>query len=517
MRTLSRSLPVAAAATLLAAVTLLAAATGCRQGSDEPAFPDDFLFGVATAGFQNDPGCPTLPASECIDAGSDWYQFVTSPEVRASRRSYLSGDPLSLGPGSYELYEKDFDLVKDGLSGNAVRLSLEWSRIFPRATFGVEGFAALRAQADGKALAHYHAVLRALKQRGLTPLVTLHHYTLPAWLHDAVGCHKDLTTCQPRGWLDERAVHEITKYAGFAAQEFAAEVDLWATLNEPFAVILPGFIAPTADRTNPPAALLALTEARTALLAMIKAHARMYDAVKAADQSDADGDGRPSQVGLVYNMTPAAPRDPQNPLDVLGAERLFYLYNEVFLNAVLRGELDENLDGNRVARPELQRMDYVGINYYTRAIVDGTAKPFLPDLSPLSTFNPLTSTLYTEYPKGIYDMVAYVNERGYPAIITENGSADPSDLMTAPRYLAEHLGWLQRAVATGARVRGYFYWTLVDNYEWNHGLQLSYGLYQLLQDPQKTRVPRLAVEVFRQIATRKAIPPELQLKYPLPD
>ena len=513
MRTPCWSVPVA----VTLALALFCGLAGCRPDPDAPGFPEDFLFGVATAGFQNDPGCPTLPESECTDTGSDWYQFVTSPEVRASRRSYLSGDALSLGPGSYELYAQDFDLVKDGLAGNAVRLSLEWSRIFPRATFGVEGFTALHAHADARALAHYHSVLRALKQRGLVPLVTLHHYTLPSWLHDAVGCHKDLATCQPRGWLDARAVAEITKYAAFAAQEFAGEIDLWATLNEPFAVILPGFIAPTADRTNPPAALLALTEARTALLAMISAHARMYDAVKAADQSDADGDGRPSQVGLVYNMTPAAPRDPLNPLDVLGAERLFYLYNEVFLNAVLRGELDANLDGNRVARPELKRMDYVGINYYTRAVVDGTDRPFLADLSPLSTFNPLTSTLYTEYPKGLADMVAYVNERGYPAIITENGSAAPSDPLTAPRYLVEHLGWLQRAVAAGADVRGYFYWTLMDNYEWNHGMDIRMGLYAVdKDDPQKARVPRQAVPAYAAIARAGAIPADLSAKYPAP-
>jgi beta-glucosidase/6-phospho-beta-glucosidase/beta-galactosidase len=485
----------------------------------EPAvFPAGFLFGVATAGFQNDPGCPTLPESECVDKNSDWYEFVSSKVVQTSGRGHLSGDPLGAGPGSYELFAKDFDLVKDALSGNAVRLSLEWSRIFPTSTEGLDG-AALRERADGRALAHYHAVFAALRERGLAPLVTLNHYTLPSWIHDAEGCHKDLTTCTRRGWLDrDKIVREISKYAGFVAREFGAEVDRWATLNEPFAVVLPGFIAPSPERTNPPAALFAMAEARAAMSAMIEAHARMYDAVKAADQKDADGDGSAAEVGLVYSLTPAAPRRPDSARDVQGAKNLFYLYNEAFLNAVVRGDVDPMLDGHTVHDPGLAgRMDYLGINYYTRVIVDGTDQPFFPELSPLSTFNPLTSTLFTEYPQGLFDMVRYVNALGLPAYITENGSSDHESPEAAPRYLEGHVAALARALAQGADVRGYFYWTLVDNYEWNHGLQLRFGLFALGDDAKKARTPRPAAAVFQELAqavtARGRIPRAIEMRH----
>lgn len=470
--------------------------------------PPGFLYGVATAGFQNDPGCPTIPEAECTDPGSDWYDFVTKDATRKDPGTFQSGDPLSAAPGSYELYARDFDLVRDELHGNAVRLSLEWSRIFPRPTDGADGPDALRALADPRALAHYHAVFSALRARGLTPLVTLHHYTLPSWLHDAAGCHVDLKGCKLRGWLDrERAVREIAKYAGFCAREFGGEVDLWATLNEPFAVVLPGYLFPSKERSNPPAVSLEFEAARAAMVAMIEGHARMVDAVRQGDSADADGDGRPARVGLVYNMTPAAPADPDKPADVAAARNVFYLYNEVFLNAVVKGDLDEAMDGSAVHRPDLTgRMDFLGVNYYTRVLVEGTERPVLPQLSPLTTFNPLTLSIWNDYPQGIYEMAKLVSSWGLPLLISENGTADQTDESVAPPYLLRHLDWLLRAREEGADVLGYFYWTLVDNYEWNHGMSLRFGLYRLGDGPDKARLPRQVQRTFSEIGRLRAVP-----------
>ena len=519
MRPPALKLPASALLSAVASFVVFGVAAGCQPAESQPTFQPGFLMGVATAGFQNDPGCPTTPESECVDAHSDWYHYVTDPTLRASDHTYLSGDPLSAAPGSYELFERDFDLVKHSLHGNAVRLSLEWSRLFPQATDDLSptDLDGLRGRADARAVAHYHQVFAALKRRGLKPLVTLNHYTLPDWIHDTVACFKDLATCPARGWLDgDRTVREIAKYAAFAAHEFGGEVDLWATLNEPFAVVLPGYIAPSPDRTNPPAAPFAFDAARTVLVAMIEGHARMYDALKSGDRIDADGDGDAATVGLVYNVTPAVPRDPENPRDAQGAKNFFYLYNEVFLNAVMRGDVDAKLDGTTVHRAELEgRLDFLGINYYTRAIIDGTATPFFAGLSPLTTFNPLSSTIYTETPQGIYDMVMWASERGYPVIITENGASDPSDPAVASRYLATHVGWLARAAADGAKVRGYFYWTLVDNYEWNHGMQMRFGLFGL-EGAQKVRTARPAVDIFRQLADARGLTDELAMRYPLP-
>src|SRR5262249_35045608 len=153
---------------------------------------------------------------------------------------------------------------------------------------------ALRAWADPGALTYYHALFAALKARGLTPMVTLNHYTLPVWIHDAYGCHVDLAHCAPRGWLDhDTTVREIAKYAGFVAREFGGEVDLWATENEPFtAVAVAGYFSGFGQRSVPPGVGFDAQSTLAATLALIDAHARMYDAVKANDTADADGDGK---------------------------------------------------------------------------------------------------------------------------------------------------------------------------------------------------------------------------------
>ncbi len=474
----------------------------CSSGKPPRDFPERFAWGAAVAGFQVDMGCPTLPAEQCEDRRSDWYEFVTTSEL-PDTNGYVARDPLSRGPGFWELYEQDLTRAKDELHLGSVRLSLEWSRLFPTATDALEGYEALRAAADPDALAGYHRIFAAMKARGLSPLVTLNHYTLPTWLHDGVGCHKSLANCTRRGWLDkERAVREISKYAGFAAREFGGEVDTWATLNEPFAVVLSGYIFPGEERANPPAVTLQYEAARTAMLAMIEAHARMYDAVHAADTADADGDGAAAQVGLVYAMAPAKPKDPASALDVRGAKQLFYVFNTAFLDAVCKGELDEALSGRPTRREALAgRMDYLGVNYYTRLTVAGAEEPQFAALSSMTAFNPVTLSLWEDYPRGLYEMALHVKERyGLPIIVTENGTVDPKDDGTGESFLTRHVAALADAVREGADVRGYYWWTLIDNYEWNHGMGMRFGLYGVdPADPSKARTARRTVSSYARI------------------
>lgn len=484
-------------------------------------FPADFEFGTAIAGFQVDMGCPALPASDCEDPNSDWYAFVTSPEMIMDGKNYLSGDPPSAGPGHWELFDQDFERAALELSNDTLRMSIEWSRIFPAATDGAEGYDALKMIADQKAIDHYHAVFDALAKRGLTPLVTLNHYTLPTWIHDGIGCHKDLDNCSPRGWLDKgRTVKEIAKYAGFVAQEFGAQVDRWATLNEPFALVLPGYLQPTPDRSNPPSVFLKFAECKVVMVALIEAHARMYDAVKAGDLADADGDGKASEVGLVYATAPIQPKDPKNSYDVEAAKNIFYLYNLAFLNAVVKGDLDDDLDGIAEHRDDLaNRMDYLGLNYYFLTKVAGGSFAFFPELSPLTTFNPVEVETNIRYPKGLYEMAMFAKDSmGVPAFITENGVPIAQDDDGPSAFVTEHLTWLHRAIRDGADVRGYYYWSLMDNYEWNHGMGMRFGLYAVEKDdPQKLRTARKMAEVYGEIAKQKVISAELQTRFPAPE
>jgi beta-glucosidase/6-phospho-beta-glucosidase/beta-galactosidase len=498
------------------ALALSLALSACGSSGESLTFPRGFLFGTAVAGFQVDMGCPTLPASACEDPNSDWYQFITSPVTMPM----LSGDPPSAGPGEWELYPGDLDLAARDLKNNAFRLSIEWSRIFPRATDAADGYDALKALANPDALAHYHALFAAIKARGLKPMVTLNHYTLPLWIHDGVACHQDLSTCSPRGWVDkDRTVREIAKYAGFCAREFGGEVDLWLTLNEPFtSVMIAGYLFQTSIRSNPPAVSLKVDEAKIVYQGLVEAHARMYDAIKANDTVDADGDGVASQVGLVYPMVPMYPKDPSNPLDVQGAQNIFYVWNLIYLNAVVKGDIDVNFDGTTTHRADLAgRMDFLGINYYGRAIVEGTASPIIPQLSKFTTFNPLTFVYTPSFPRGLYDMAMLVKGMGLPMYITENGIPDENDDGTAPEYLVRNLTWLTRAAHDGADLRGYFYWSLMDNYEWHLGMSVHMGLYAVSKsDPMKRRTARKAVGVYRSVIDAGRIPADLAAKYPEP-
>jgi beta-galactosidase len=487
-------------------------------GCDPHRYPDGFWWGTSVSGFQVEMGCPTLPQALCEDRGSDWYAWVTTAELQEDPSTHLSGDPPSAGPGMWELYEQDFDRAKDELSTNALRMSVEWSRIFPHSTEGVEGHQALLEVADRAALAHYRRMLEALRARGLEPLVTLNHYTLPVWIHDAVGCHQNLDRCSPRGWLDSaRTVAELTKFSGFIARELGDLVDLWATLNEPLAVVFPGYLMPTPDRTNPPGVFLRQAEAKSALMAMIEAHARMYDAVHQEDRVDADRDGKAAEVGLVHALVPVRAADPSRPLDVVAAQNLQYLYNDVFLRAAIRGELDERLDRRVTVRDDLGgRMDYLGINYYTRVTVTGTSTAALPELSPLTTFDPLSLVAWEDYPRGVYEMAMVAKGYGVPAIVTENGAPDPQESGRAVEQLVQTLSWVRRAQQDGAQVRGYFYWSLLDNYEWNHGMGMRFGLYAVdSADPSKPRRPRAVAGVYQEIAAAHGVPLKLRKAYPI--
>jgi beta-glucosidase/6-phospho-beta-glucosidase/beta-galactosidase len=502
---------------LLVATALLAACGGTPP--EDLTFPQGFLFGTATAGFQVEAGCPTVAATECEDRHSDWYHFVTDPALVGDAGLHISGDPISYAPGFYELYPDDLRRAAEELHGNALRLSIEWSRVFPTSTVGVAGQDALRKRADPNALAYYHAVLAAMKQRGLRPLVTINHYSLPDWIHDTVACHQDLSGCTMRGWLDPNIIPEIAKYAGFLGGEFGSEVDLWATLNEPLtAVVLAGYVFPSAQRANPPGVTLHFTEAKTAMSAMIQAHAKMYDALHQSDTVDADGDGKPARVGTVYNLEAVTAQNPDDPQDARGAAHADYLINQAFLDGVALGRLDANLDGNPVLRTDLVgRLDFLGINYYARLIVSGTPTSSFPKLSPLLDFDPLGLQYDYDYPKGIDEVLTFAAQRyGVPLFISETGYEDAQDKGLASSWVVRTLHWVRRAMAGGAHVEGYFYWTLMDNYEWNHGMNVHLGLYGVdAHDPQKTRRARSSVATYGRIAGAGQIPADLAAAYPV--
>jgi beta-glucosidase len=171
-------------------------------------------------------------------------------------------------------------------------------------------------------------------------------------------------------------------------------------------------------------------------------------------------------------------------------------------------------DGNQVARDDLaHRLDFLGINYYRQVIVQGTESSFLPDISPLLDFNLLALKYDYDYSKGLLEVFRFAKRYGVPLMISETGLVDDQDTGSQSRWLVETLTWLRRAMRENIPVEGYFYWTLTDNYEWNHGMTVKMGLYAM-DVATKARTARNGVATFARIAAASEIPADLAAKYP---
>src|SRR5262245_27137612 len=227
---------------LLVVVALCAVAP--RAGAAVLPFPEGFLWGTAISGFQSDMG---VGAPDDLD--TDWWVWVRDPANIAAGR--VSGDLPENGPGFWNFYLRDAKNVRRKLRGNAFRMGIEWSRIFPTSTASVDisggitpaVLAQLDALADQSAVAHYRDVFTTLWTQGLQPMVTLNHFSLPLWVHDPIEVRDAFASVDPLvgpvppgiargGWLDPAIVDEFTKFAAYAGWKFGDLVDLWVTLNE---------------------------------------------------------------------------------------------------------------------------------------------------------------------------------------------------------------------------------------------------------------------------------------------
>lgn len=507
---------------------------GAGSTSGGPAtFPPGFAFGTAIAGFQVEMGCPTLPAALCEDRGSDWYQYITTPRILDNSLLHMSKDPPSVGPGFFETYAEDIARAggkgEGALGSQVLRMSVEWSRVFPRATFRVTRHEDLRRLADADALTYYHDVFKQLRAHGMRASVTVNHYSLPLWIHDGNMCNdgivpgSGMSACiaaGKAGWAHpdrSRIVDEMAKYAGFLAREFGDEVDEWATLNEPFsAVVVAGYLVSTEMRSNPPGlthAWMHVDAAKTAYLAMLEAHARAYDAIKANDVVDADGDGKPAEVGVVYAFTKIAPLT-GNDADRRAAANAEYFFHDMMMDGFAFGKVDENWDKApeaRTVRADLAgRLDWLGVNYYFGFEAQSTVVTTLPFISRHIDFNMLRE-FDGDAPGGLYHVLSRARRYGKPMIVSETGFVQ-NDQRKATAWTVRTLEETSRAIADGMDVRGYYAWTLMDNYEWNHGGGMRMGLYSV--DPStKARSIREAGRAFGEIAKAREVPAELSARY----
>ncbi|MDR7439835.1 MAG: glycoside hydrolase family 1 protein [Armatimonadota bacterium] len=417
-------------------------------------FPEGFRWGTATSSHQVEGG----------NTNNDWWVFEQQPgRIRDGSRSGAACD-------WWHRAEEDFDRMQ-ALHQNAHRLSLEWSRLEPEPERWDEG-----------AEARYRQMLRGLRERGIEPMVTLNHFTLPLWV------------ARQGGWENPQIVRWFARYAKQCAEAFGEFVSLWVPINEPNVVVALGYL----HGKHPPAARNPI-RARRAIPNLLRAHAAAYRVLHEV-QPDA-------QVGTAHNLRPFDPARPDARLDQWIVSVHGQFFNWMWLEALQHGAARSAL-GQWLLPECAGTLDFVGVNYYTRECV--RFAPWRISTGFARTVRDPHATYsdgdYGEvYPEGLYRVVREVWRRyRRPVFVTENGLPDADDDLR-PRFLLEHLAALHRAIAEGVDVRGYYHWSLVDNFEWAEGWTLRFGLIEV--DPQtQARTPRPSAHLYAEICARNALP-----------
>jgi beta-glucosidase len=397
-----------------------------QMGSDSLRFPSDFRWGTATAAHQVE-GDP-------VD--SDWWAWEQIPgKVRDGTNA---GRACEWWSGRYI---EDFDLAQ-AMGQNALRLSVDWSRIEPR-----EG------QWDGQAIARYRDMLTALRTRGIEPMVTLFHFVSPTWL------------IQKGGWGNEEVVRDFERFAAKAVEALGDLVDLWCTINEPsvygaYSYLL-GLWPP--EKHNLGATFRVIRH-------QLVAHGFAYRAIHRLQPH--------ARVGLAQHLRIFDPFRPHSIGDRWAARLLDNLFNELALTPPADGILPLAL-GLNVRVPELvDSQDYIGLNYYSRDMASFDVTQ--PGLLFTRRFAMPGADFSMEgwgeiYPEGLYRLLKRLQKYGKPIYVTETGVPDNDD-SKRPRFLMTHLAAIHRALAEGVPVKGLYFWSLVDNFEWKEGFSARFGL-----------------------------------------
>jgi len=354
----------------------------------------------------------------------DWWEW----EKRVGLKD-LSG----LACRHYELFETDFVLAKE-LHHNAHRLSIEWSRIEPE-----------EEKFDAKEVEHYKKVITCLKNHQLEPLVTLHHFTNPLWFS------------KKGGWCNRRSKEYFLRYARYIVEALGPQVRFWMTINEPQVYLYHGYISgawPPQEKS--------LFKSKQAENNLIAAHIASYWAIHEIYRRNNLADPLVSFANHMQSFVPCT----SSLRDKIAVKIRNKLFNFGFLEALLKNKA----------------LDYIGINYYSRSLVE------LHSWWPWSFFTdtcnqnhhslPKNSLGWDIYPQGLYDLLLKLKKYGLPVIITENGICIEDDNLRW-EFIREHLKNVALAIQQGVKVAGYLYWSLIDNFEWDKGFGPRFGLIEV--------------------------------------
>jgi beta-glucosidase len=413
------------------------------------AFPPDFTWGTATSAYQ-------IEGAWNVDGRgvSIWDTFSHQPG-----KTYQShnGDTAA---DHYHRWEADIDIMAQ-LGLKAYRFSIAWPRIFP------EGI----GKVNKIGLDFYDRLVDSLLKKGIKPFPTLYHWDLPQALQDRGG------------WPNRDTAYYFADYAKIVSARLSDRVTHWITHNEPLVVATLGhFLGVMAPGIQDPVAAAHTTHH------LLLSHGLAVKALRS--QSN-----RPIQVGITLNLTPMHPAS-DSEADREAALRYDGLSNRLFLDPILKGSYPEDIQ-NLLAMvlPEVlpgdmeaisAPIDFLGINYYSRSVV--RHDPIIPIVQ-ASTLNPEGSEysmMWEVYPPGMYELLVRVHKEYAPPqiYVTENGAPFPDDLdfdgrirdYRRIRFLRDHFIHTHRAIQEGVPVKGYFVWSLLDNFEWALGYRMRFGL-----------------------------------------
>lgn len=415
----------------------------------QPVFPSDFCWGTATAAFQIEGA-----HSEDGKGESIWDRFTRLPgKIADGKNGEVACD-------HYHRYREDLRLMKE-IGLNSYRFSVAWPRIFP------EG----RGQVNQKGVDFYKALLEGLKEHGIRPMLTLYHWDLPQHLQSRGG------------WANSETTESFVEYAVTLFRELGDLVDFWITFNEPWCISFLGY----QTGVHAPGE----QDDKSALIAahnLLLAHGETVKAFRA--------EGLKSQIGITLNLSPV------HPLTASEADRNAALlvdsyHNRWFLDPVFRGEYPAELfsifcdhfgdftKGRGGIAVAAQPIDFLGINYYTRQVIANNPKNRFLQAEYIAPEGDYTEMGWEVYPQGIYEILERV-DKDYgplPLYITENGAAFP-DKLEGDRvhdsrridYLEKHIKMLHHALEKGIPLKGYYIWTLMDNFEWGYGFTKRFGI-----------------------------------------
>lgn len=399
-------------------------------------FPRGFLWGTATSSHQ----------VEGNNRNNNWWAWEHEPgRILHGHRSGLACDWWG------GRWRGDLDRAAEA-GQNAHRLSIEWSRVQPTPD-----------QWDESALDYYREILQGVRERGLTPVVTLHHFTDPLWL------------AEMGGWENEAVVERFATYARKVLEALKEYVSIWCTINEPNVLAALGYVLglfPPGKRD--------LGAAFGVMANLARAHAAAYHVIHEVD-------GR-ARAGMAVSYIDMQPARRWSPLDRLIAGTLSRLYNDFFPRAARDGVL--RYPHRRVRMGDARRtQDFLGVNYYTRELVAFDprksdqlfARRIFPPDAPRSDTGHMAHV-----PEGMFEALRWAQAYDVPIIVTENGVEDADDHLR-PRYIIEHVHQMWRAVNFNWPIEGYFHWTLVDNFEWERGWTQRFGLWELDRESQARR------------------------------